>query len=453
MDNLTQANQKPHVELVSRYRESSVWRRISLAVGLIAATIFGSTTSLAASDGSDAIARTQALPTPAIHYTFDTDLLDVHSASTLTVASACPADPCNSASSFGSDAGGKYWTWTSTDYRGGGFTLLTSANIGTSYTIALKFSFSQVTSWRKIIDYEDRVSDNGFYYYSSKLQFYNGGQTFNSTTTYPANTVLDLVVVRESTNPSNPSVLTGTFTVYAVGADNSLTQLFQYSDTVGNSIPHVTSGGLTKLGFFFDDLATSSEATASGKVYDLRIWSGSSLSVQTLNEAVVRPASVSNVTATPTTQAIDVSWTAVSGATSYIATAGGQSCTVNAPTTTCRINGLTDGSSYTVSVQAVGPGGYSNVASTSSAVTVGTPQATTTTTTTSTTVPVSTTVPSTSTVPTTSSTPSTKTVSTPVASSGLPVTGSSHINELISMSVMLFMLGLVLMKHSRQQRA
>ncbi len=331
-----------------------------------------------ASDGSDSedVVRAKALPTPAIHYTFDTNLLDTHGNSTLTAASACPADPCNSASSFGSDSNGKYWSWSSTANRGGGFTLLTAANIGTSYTIALKFSFAQVTGWRKIIDYEDRVSDNGFYYYGTKLQFYNGGSTFNSATTYPANTVLDLVIVRESSNPSNPSVLTGTFTVYAVGSDNALTPLFQYSDNVGNSIPHVTSGGLTKLGFFFDDTATSSEATNNGKVYDLRIWSGASLSQQTLGEAVVRPAAVTNIVATPSTQTINVSWDPVTGATSYLAVAGGYSCTVNAPTTTCTITGLADGTSVTVDVQAIGPGGYSAIASTASPVVVG---ATTTT--------------------------------------------------------------------------
>ena len=359
----------------SRSRFTRVLAGLSLAV---AGTLVPFMSQVSASDSSDGepVAGAQALPTPAVHYTFDTDLLDTHSNSTLTASPACPADPCNSASSFGSDADGKYWTWTSTANRGGGFTVLTNSVIGTSYTIALKFSFAQVTSWRKIIDYENRTTDNGFYYYSSKLQFYNGGSTFNSATTYPANTVLDLVIVRESSNPSNPAVLTGTFTVYGVGSDNSLTQLFQYADNVGNSIPHVT-GGKTKLGFFFDDTATSSEATNNGKVYDLRIWSGASLNAQTLGEAVVRPSAVTNVVATPATQSVNVSWSAVPGATSYIATTGSQSCSVNAPTTTCTINGLTDGASVTVNVQAIGPGGYSNVASTATPVVVG--AATTTT--------------------------------------------------------------------------
>lgn len=313
---------------------------------------------------------TQSLTDPDIHYTFDTDLLDSKSGSTLTAAPACPNNPCNSAASFGSDSNGKYWTWTSTDNRGGGFTLLTNAAIGNTYTIALKFSFNTVTSWRKIIDYENRVSDNGFYYYQQKLQFYNGGSTFNSTTTYPANTVLDLVVVREATTG-----VAGTFTVYGVGSDNSLTQLFQYSDTTGNSIPHLTVGGETKLGFFFDDIATSSEATPNGKVYDLRIWAGDALTPQTLSEVATRPSQATNVVATPQPQSVVVSWSQVSGATSYIATVGTQTCTVNAPTTTCTITGLTDGAAATAQVQAVGPGGYSEI-STAASVVVG---ATTTT--------------------------------------------------------------------------
>lgn len=418
-------------------------RRVGLFAAVLLAGVLPTTYVVSASDGAEEIARASALPNPAIHYTFDTDLLDVYSNSTLTAAPACPANPCNSASSFGSDADGKYWTWSSTNARGGGFTLLTSANIGTSYTIALKFSFSQVTSWRKIIDYEDRVTDNGFYYYNSKLQFYNGGSTFNSTTTYPANTVLDLVVVRESTNPSNPSVVTGTFTVYAVGSDNSLTQLFQYSDTIGNSIPHVTGGGLTKLGFFFDDTATGGEATPTGKVYDLRIWSGSALNVQTLNEAVVRPAAVSNIVATPAVQSINVSWSAVTGATSYVATAGTQSCTVNAPATSCTITGLTDGSSSSVSVQAIGSGGYSNVASTSTPVVVGAS-------TTSTTAPAGNSAPTTAPAgSTTTVVPGAATSSPSIGSSGsqLPKTGQNSTWTMLSF--VLIGLGVILSTRRR----
>jgi LPXTG-motif cell wall-anchored protein len=221
-----------------------------------------------------------------------------------------------------------------------------------------------------------------------------------------------------------------------VGSDNSLTQLFQYSDTVGNSIPHVTGGGLTKLGFFFDDTATGSEATNNGKVYDLRIWSGAALSAQTLGEAVVRPSSVTNIVANPAAQSINVSWSAVTGATSYLATAGNYSCTVNAPITTCTITGLSDGTSVTVNVQAIGPGGYSAVASSASPVVVG---ATTTTSTTA--APSGGAATTTTVAPETSETTGT-----------LPKSGNN--NQLVLVAVLLLTVGAVLvLARSRREQA
>lgn len=337
--------------------------------------------------GSQASAAGNVPDDSTIHYTFDSDLLDIKNASTLTTASACPVStgPCNSASSFGEDSNGKYWTWTSTDNRGGGFTIETNAQIGDSYTIALKFSFDQVTSWRKIIDYKNRVSDNGFYYYNSKLQFYPyTNQT--STTTYPAGTVLDLIAVRTAVTAS-----TGTFTVYAVGSDNALTKIFEANDTNNDSLPFkFGTPEKTRLGFFYDDVATSSEATPTGKVYDLRIWAGTSLSATTLSAQVLKPAAPTQVTGTPAAGSVTVSWQSVSGASSYTATAGGQSCTATAPATSCVITGLTDGQQVTPTVQAFSPGGQSPIATATSAVVVGAVATTTIAPTTTTTIaPVS----------------------------------------------------------------
>jgi hypothetical protein len=40
------------------------------------------------------------------------------------------------------------------------------------YTIDMRFSFSEVSGYRKIIDYKDRASDNGLYNFETELQFY-----------------------------------------------------------------------------------------------------------------------------------------------------------------------------------------------------------------------------------------------------------------------------------------
>ena len=226
-----------------------------------------------------------ATPSPTIHYTFDGALTDANGASTATPAAACPTAPCNSAASFGSDADGGFWTWTSTNAAsGGGFVLSTTSVVGDTYTLALKFSFSEVSpGYRKIIDYEDRTSDNGFYFLDSALLFYPYTSQASSTT-YAADTVLDLVAVRQSTGGA-----TGTFTVYAVGPNGLLTLLFTANDTDGSSIPISNGSGGTKLGFFFDDTAVQNEATASGKVYDLKIWANQALTQAELEDVITPP--------------------------------------------------------------------------------------------------------------------------------------------------------------------
>ncbi|MFM9084208.1 MAG: hypothetical protein ACKOQ7_10090, partial [Actinomycetota bacterium] len=358
----------------------------------------------------------QTVPDPTIHYTFDSDLLDSKGGSTLTLMPACPADPCNSAHSFGSDADGKYWTWTSTStLAGGGFSILTNSVIGENDTIALKFSFSPVSGWRKIIDYQNRTTDEGFYYYDGRMQYYPGR---TGSVVYPVNTVLDLVIVRDNGGTPSPTFSDDTFTVYGVGSNNVLTQLIQYNDTSGDSIPYAT-GGKTKLGFFYDDVAYAGEATTSGKVYDLRFWSGSALSTANLTAAATRPAAGTNVVGNPASQSVTVTWTGVTDATTYIASLLGQSCTVSAPTTTCTITGLTDGASGTVQVQAVGPGGYSTPASTSSAVVVGVATTTTAGSTTTTTAAATTTTVSAATSTTLGSSSATSTTTSTVASRAL----------------------------------
>lgn len=199
-----------------------------------------------------------------------------NSTASLTPAPACPGDPCNATSSFGVDPNyGSYWQWTSTDARGGGFTVDTTGLIGNTYSIAMTFSLNQVTGWRKIIDYQNRVSDTGFYVLSGALQFYPE-PTANFT--FTPNELINLVAVRDATtDPSNP-----TFKVYLAGPNGTYTEKYSFVDSTGMAIPYNTNGH-TILGFFFDDLATSSEATNAGKIYDLRMWQNIALTSSDLN--------------------------------------------------------------------------------------------------------------------------------------------------------------------------
>lgn len=206
-----------------------------------------------------------AVENPIVDYRFSGDLTDIAGGSSILVHPACPADPCNSLTEFGTDAAGSYWRWESTNPRGGGFTLTTTEELGETYTVGLRFRFDSVgldsgSSWRKIIDYRNRASDTGFYFYQGRIQFYNLG---TSTETFGAGELLDLLAVRDGE--------TDTFTVYIIEEDDTLTQVLQVNDTGGQSIPFESGGG-SLLGFFFDDTATSAEATPGGQVYSVKIW-------------------------------------------------------------------------------------------------------------------------------------------------------------------------------------
>lgn len=312
-------------------------------------------------------ASATAAPAPTIHYPFDGNLNDLGGASTLSLLPTCPTldgNACNATAAFGNDSDGGFWQWTSTAARGGGFRLYSNQPIGDTYTMTMKFAFDQVgSSYKKIIDYKNRALDTGFYFRNGKILFYNLGS--QSTQVFTAGQVLDLVVVRQSSGG-----LGGTFTVYVKTAGGTLDQLISISDPQGQSIPTVVNGQ-TLLGFFFDDTATSSEATNGGKVYDIKFWENTALTPQEIESALVPPAPPSGVVVTPGNEQITVSWDPVPDATQYTAVVspGGQSCTVSAPTTSCVITGLSNGVSYSVSVTAVGPGGTS----TASAVVTGVP--------------------------------------------------------------------------------
>jgi hypothetical protein len=212
-----------------------------------------------------------ATPTPTVEYRFEGNLNDSGSGSSLTLLDDCApgdTDPCLASSGFGSEKGDGYWEWNSTSSRGGGFTIDTDQPLGSTYTIAMKFSFSEVSGYNKIIDYVDKSSDNGFYVYNGKINFYPLG---SGDDTFTPNTLLDLIVTREDDGTGS-----GTFTVYAKGSGN-LVQLLQVEDASGDGIP-ATVAGKSRLGFFFDDQVTSSEATEEGRVYSIKMWEGVALS-------------------------------------------------------------------------------------------------------------------------------------------------------------------------------
>ncbi len=189
---------------------------------------------------------------------FDGNFIDAAGGSTIEVHPDCPADPCNSSSTFGSDANGTYWQWESIGSRGGGFTLRTNAELGETYTIKLVFSFDDVSSYNKIIDFKNRNSDSGLYFQSGFINFYPLAESVQS---FSAGELLQLVIARNSVDDK--------LLVYVIDSGNEVA-LLDIDDISDLALPHSDSGE-SVLGFFHDDLTTSTESTSGGKVYSLQI--------------------------------------------------------------------------------------------------------------------------------------------------------------------------------------
>ena len=163
-----------------------------------------------------------------------------------------------------SSFGGGMWTWTATTQPGGGVIMDTVNTITDHYSISIRFMYTEVgPSWRKIISFKDQSDDNGFYFYGGQLQFYPYGDL--GATTFPANTMIELVVTRDNTD--------NTVSAYVVDNEGNLTLEIQVQDTLLSTIPQEVAGK-SRFRFFQDDMDVTGEWTPGGTVDWIRVWDG-----------------------------------------------------------------------------------------------------------------------------------------------------------------------------------
>jgi len=226
-------------------------------------------------------------------YEFDGTLTDRLNGSTLTAFGPTPdALHNNIEQGFLQDANGAYWYWKSDQSRGGGFWIDVNQDISSSYTVGLRFSYNQIgSSWKKIIDYNNRGSDNGFYFYNGKLQYYEGGAIGTGPTTIINEQMIDLIITRGTGSP-------GPFKAYFV-INGTLVSPPELGVNISGGKP-ILVNGKPRFGFFFDDDATSTEATSGGKVYSIKIWDAALTEAQ-IQQALNPKATVANVLITGTT--------------------------------------------------------------------------------------------------------------------------------------------------------
>jgi OmpA-OmpF porin, OOP family len=124
--------------------------------------------------------------------------------------------------------------------------------LGGTYTIELYFLFDNLQSWKRVIDWKNRKTDNGAYVYYGQLNFYDhiySGQA---------------------------PVVPGEYTYYVVTRDGATNKLLIYTDD-GIQIDFTDSSGDGVidedhvLNFFYDDLMVPDEAS-SGAVALLNLY-------------------------------------------------------------------------------------------------------------------------------------------------------------------------------------
>ena len=155
------------------------------------------------------------------------------------------------------------WNWTATQAPGGGLFLSTEDLPNPeNYTLALDFSFSDVSGKRKILSFGDYFENKGVYFLAGGIDQVDG--SIYGFGTLSANTFYKLILTRNAT--------TKELKTYIIGPSGVLQLLGSLTDTNNDAVPVNSSVNLRDFTFFLDDASTNTEYTPSGSVRFIKIW-------------------------------------------------------------------------------------------------------------------------------------------------------------------------------------
>lgn len=129
--------------------------------------------------------------------------------------------------------------------------LTLNENLGSVYTIDVVYNFSNQTSYRKLIDYRNRTTDNGVYTHTGRALFYVSGTYGGTGTQMLPNVDSQVTVTRDASG--------------AMQAFVNKELMFSFMDS-GSAL---TFGNIAS--FFMDDGAVAGEASP-GQVDYIRIF-------------------------------------------------------------------------------------------------------------------------------------------------------------------------------------
>lgn len=160
--------------------------------------------------------------------------------------------------------GAKAWYWTKNSSPGAGLCMHTNIASSTSYSLGFRFKLDAIRSgYGKLVSFRGHQSnhsfssDDGFYLTSGTLCLYVGGSN-NGTLTLSANTLYDIIFVKNGTS----------VTVYAGLSGSSLSSRLTYNDTGG------AFNSSNVFGLMYDDTSTNTEYFTGGSIDAVRVWDG-----------------------------------------------------------------------------------------------------------------------------------------------------------------------------------
>lgn len=125
------------------------------------------------------------------------------------------------------------------------------------YTVDIVFQFDSLAGWRKILDFKNYATDDGYYTYDDQLQFVVVAGSVFATGPHElaANTQLQSTLTRDATG-------------HVIGYVNRV-QAFEFDDTAG--VARLEAPGAVAH-FFVDDTATGGGESAGGIARRIRMY-------------------------------------------------------------------------------------------------------------------------------------------------------------------------------------
>lgn len=233
--------------------------------------------------------------TPAASYDFDMDgvFADSIGSATIVAADTCssPAadDLCNTSANFGTDSIGDYWHWVTTQNNGGGAVLTTNADLGNTYSLYFKFAMddpSRDTSandcdlpgenYSKLLDFRDKAVDTGLYTQGCG-PFYVSTGFDTGTAEVPLGDVVELVVSRDDATDE---------VTFFINYGNGYEESFVTDDSVSEFVPADSGAGSIVRLFQDDGTDGTAEGVREGRLYGVKAWAGTALTIDQLDGLV-----------------------------------------------------------------------------------------------------------------------------------------------------------------------